>query len=370
MSSRATSDRRALGRYVLGPAIGRGATAVVHRAHDIVTGEDVAVKVVPVELDLAPRVRAEVRAAGRLDHPRIVALRDWGEDSECLLPGVGPGRGPVAGRVAARGPSAPATAPWCASARTCSPRSPTPTRGASSTATSSRANILIDHDGRAQLSRLRRRAPVGRERPHDDRRRRRHRRLHVARAGARRTGGPRERRVFREPRASTRASPGSNPVNAASPAETARRAAAGGIPTLGPLRPELPRELCRAIDAGLAPRSRCAPDADELADVLSGARGGVRAARRRGSPRAAGDRLCRHRRGAGGGRDRDGPRADRRRDRPRLSLGSRRGRRHGDRRARLRLAPARRGPLRRDRRCGARGPQRARRRRRARRRSP
>ena len=84
MSSRATSDRRALGRYVLGPAIGRGATAVVHRAHDIVTGEVVAVKVVPVELDLAPRVRAEVRAAGRLDHPRVVALRDWGEDSECL----------------------------------------------------------------------------------------------------------------------------------------------------------------------------------------------------------------------------------------------------------------------------------------------
>ena len=32
MSSHATSDRRALGRYVLGPAIGRGATAVVHRA--------------------------------------------------------------------------------------------------------------------------------------------------------------------------------------------------------------------------------------------------------------------------------------------------------------------------------------------------
>ena len=84
MSSPITTSRRALGRYVLGPAIGRGATSVVHRADDIVTGDAVAVKVVPVELDLAARVGAEVRAAGRLDHPRIVALLDWGEDSECL----------------------------------------------------------------------------------------------------------------------------------------------------------------------------------------------------------------------------------------------------------------------------------------------
>ena len=29
-------------------------------------------------------MRAEVRAAGRLDHPCVVALRDWGEDRECL----------------------------------------------------------------------------------------------------------------------------------------------------------------------------------------------------------------------------------------------------------------------------------------------
>src|SRR5690606_35381615 len=77
-------DRRVLGRYALGPAIGRGATSVVHRARDLATGEDVAVKVVPVELGLAPRVRAEVRAASRLDHPCVVALRDWGEDRECL----------------------------------------------------------------------------------------------------------------------------------------------------------------------------------------------------------------------------------------------------------------------------------------------
>ena len=84
MGTRTAIDRTVLGRYVLGPAIGRGATAVVHRARDLHTGEDVAVKAVPVELGLAERVRAEVRAAGRLDHPRVVRLRDWGEDRDHL----------------------------------------------------------------------------------------------------------------------------------------------------------------------------------------------------------------------------------------------------------------------------------------------
>ena len=84
MTSRATSERTVLGRYVLGPTIGRGATAVVRRARDRVTGDDVAVKSVPADLDLAPRVKAEVRAAQRLDHPGVVALLDWGEDDESL----------------------------------------------------------------------------------------------------------------------------------------------------------------------------------------------------------------------------------------------------------------------------------------------
>jgi len=84
MGTRTAADHTVLGRYVLGAAIGRGATAVVHRAHDLHTGEDVAVKAVPVELGLAERVRAEVRAAGRLNDPRVVRLRDWGEDRDHL----------------------------------------------------------------------------------------------------------------------------------------------------------------------------------------------------------------------------------------------------------------------------------------------
>src|SRR5688572_7476744 len=41
---------RALGRYLRGERIGRGATATVHRACDLATGADVAVKVIPVDL--------------------------------------------------------------------------------------------------------------------------------------------------------------------------------------------------------------------------------------------------------------------------------------------------------------------------------
>ncbi|MEQ9337384.1 MAG: serine/threonine-protein kinase, partial [Miltoncostaeaceae bacterium] len=85
MSSAAhRAEHLVLGRYDVGPAIGRGATAVVHRGLDRATGEEVAVKVVPVELGIDERVDIEARAAGRLDHPGIVALRDAGRDAECL----------------------------------------------------------------------------------------------------------------------------------------------------------------------------------------------------------------------------------------------------------------------------------------------
>ena len=106
---------------------------MVHRARDLVTGDEVAVKVVPVELGLAPRVRAEVRAASRLDHPRMVALRDWGEDRECLYLVWELVEGPSLLEVPA--PAARATGRPSAPGRTCCRRSPTRTRAAWSTGT-------------------------------------------------------------------------------------------------------------------------------------------------------------------------------------------------------------------------------------------
>ncbi len=279
MTTGIAPDRRALGRYVLGPAIGRGATSVVHRAHDVVTGEDVAVKVVPVELDLADRVRAEVRAAGRLDHPRIVALRDWGEDRQCLylvwelVEGRSlqelfrrddrPGDGAVLRLM-----DDVLTALAHAHGRGVVHRDVKP------------ANILVDAAGRGNLS------DFGVARLSGE-------------TGLTMTGGvvgtvaymaPEQARgegagpaadVYAACLVAYEGLAGRNPVIGPSPAETARRAAAGAIPPLTRARPDLPPALCRIIDSGLRPAPDARPSAADLADELTDLRGGVRAARRR-----------------------------------------------------------------------------------------
>ena len=280
MTSHATADRRVLGRYVLGGAIGRGATSVVHRAHDVVSGDDVAVKVIPVELDLAPRVRAEVRAAGRLDHPRIVALRDWGEDRECLYLVWELVEGPSFAEVLRR-PQRPSDATVLriaedvlgalahAHARGVVHRDVKP------------ANILIGPDGRGRLSdfgvaRLSGESGltmtgsvVGTV-------------AYMAPEQAVGDGAGPEADVYSACLVLYEALTGSNPVSAPSPAETARRAASGAVPPLAQARPDLPASLCRLIDSGLSRDPARRPAAADLADDLSAVRGGVRAARRRG----------------------------------------------------------------------------------------
>jgi eukaryotic-like serine/threonine-protein kinase len=71
-----------LGRYRLGPRLGAGGFGTVYAATDERLQRPVAVKVIPS----APsrdheRGRREALAAGRLDHPGIVAVFDAGEDS-------------------------------------------------------------------------------------------------------------------------------------------------------------------------------------------------------------------------------------------------------------------------------------------------
>ncbi len=279
VATHTASDRRALGRYVLGPAIGRGATSVVHRAHDLVTGDEVAVKVVPVELDLAPRVRAEVRAAGRLDHPGIVALRDWGEDRECLylvwelvegrsLSELLRGPAPPGDGTAVRIADDVFAALAHAHARGVVHRDVKP------------ANILVEDGGRARLT------DFGIARLSGE-------------TGLTMTGGvvgtiaymaPEQARgEGAGPAADVYAAclvlyemlTGRNPVQAGAPAETARRAAAGAVPPLSRARPDLPPALCRVVDSGLRHDPAARPSAADVADDLAAMRGGVRAARRR-----------------------------------------------------------------------------------------
>ena len=66
------------GRYALGPLLGIGASARVHRAHDRLLDRTVAIKLFRRDLqalDLA-RVRAEARALATLQHPNVVRLHD------------------------------------------------------------------------------------------------------------------------------------------------------------------------------------------------------------------------------------------------------------------------------------------------------
>jgi serine/threonine protein kinase len=69
---------RKLGRYVLGPLVGRGGMGAVYRARDIELGREVAVKLVHARRGSHNLVRfsREVRALATLSHPNVVAIHD------------------------------------------------------------------------------------------------------------------------------------------------------------------------------------------------------------------------------------------------------------------------------------------------------
>ncbi|QJW95457.1 tetratricopeptide repeat protein [Frigoriglobus tundricola] len=72
-----TNPSPAAGRYQLGAEIARRDTGVIYRATDTVFGRTVAVKVLTEPLGSA-RVADEARTAGRLQHPAVPAVHDFG----------------------------------------------------------------------------------------------------------------------------------------------------------------------------------------------------------------------------------------------------------------------------------------------------
>jgi len=78
-----------IGKYQVQDVLGQGGMGVVYRAFDPAIERTVAIKVItkstldPADLQyVLTRFRHEARAVGRLTHPRIAAIYDYGEDDE------------------------------------------------------------------------------------------------------------------------------------------------------------------------------------------------------------------------------------------------------------------------------------------------
>ena len=81
-------DPRHVGKYRIDGVLGRGAMGIVYLGFDPGFGRPVAIKTLRKELlagdqshDAVERFRREARAAGRLSHPNIVTVHDFGEDA-------------------------------------------------------------------------------------------------------------------------------------------------------------------------------------------------------------------------------------------------------------------------------------------------
>jgi serine/threonine protein kinase/TPR repeat protein len=77
-----------LGKYVIRRELGRGAMGVVYEGYDPMIERSVALKVLRLDegnaelaAELRMRFRREAQAAGRLGHPGIVAIHEYGEDA-------------------------------------------------------------------------------------------------------------------------------------------------------------------------------------------------------------------------------------------------------------------------------------------------
>jgi hypothetical protein len=259
------SERLVLGRYLLGPKIGHGATATVYRARDKHSGRWVAVKEV-ADPGLAPRAGAEIRASTRLAHPGIVAVLDWGEEDGALLIVSELVHGDsLASRLHAG--DRPTDSESLSIAQTVFSALAHAHENGVVHRDVKPGNILLDADGSPRLG------DFGIARLSGD--------VTVTAAGAvvgtmaymapeqargERAGAPAD--VYAMGIVTYELLAGQNPLIGSSPAITARRAAAAAVPPLSEVRPDLPADTCRAIDALLARDPDARPDAAHAGATL------------------------------------------------------------------------------------------------------
>ena len=185
-----------LGRFRIERAIGRGGFGAVYRAWDERLQRPVAVKVIESE-DAAPRVMREAQAVARLAHRNIATLYELAGDGRPRLPGLGADRGGDAARAGrARGAQRPpGRRDRRRLGRGAGPRAPPRRRP--------QRRQAREHPRRGrwrgEARRLRDRPDRRRADADGDRRRRRHARLHGARAGRRAAPGPGGRRLLARP---------------------------------------------------------------------------------------------------------------------------------------------------------------------------
>ncbi len=78
-----------LEQYEITDILGQGGMSVVYQGKHKLTGQEVALKVLPPELaahrDVKNRFLEEGRALAQLDHPNIVHLYNFGDDGDCLV---------------------------------------------------------------------------------------------------------------------------------------------------------------------------------------------------------------------------------------------------------------------------------------------
>ena len=87
-----------LGKYLIRRELGRGAMGVVYEGFDPTIERTVAIKTIRAEqfepaqmTEMLARFRREAQAAGRLNHPNIVAIYEYGEDGAAVAaPGADP----------------------------------------------------------------------------------------------------------------------------------------------------------------------------------------------------------------------------------------------------------------------------------------
>jgi eukaryotic-like serine/threonine-protein kinase len=251
------------GRYRLTDVLGRGGFGAVYTGHDSASGEAVAVKVFSRAEGLAPRADREARTARKLDHPNIHEVVGVAHDDDHaylisqLVVGERFDRSGLTDEQAVRAIAAVCDALAHAHERGVVHRDVKP------------ANILVSTDGTVHLT------DFGIARDEDAREPTVDERLlgtlsYMApeqASGERATGAT---DVWSAGLTLYAALTGRNPYRARSLAELLENLGQRAAP-LHRLRPELPRELSRALERAMHPDPTRRPSAAGLRDLLLGA---------------------------------------------------------------------------------------------------